>query len=1109
MTKKLLELAQDLNVSSTVLLGKAKALGINAKTNMSILSGSDVEKLTEAVRNDTEGKGVKRGAAAGVPVGRPVVNEALLAGRRRSPVSKPPAGKPVVDEALLAGRKDSAGAPSEMKDRTSAPDEKPPAGKSEKRPAEKTEEPAAPAEANKAGTTAELSGKTSSETAKAAEEVKPAQEVSQKGRKKEAAGNVPEVREETADVPVKGEGKAAKRKSAPAEKKTGTEKPAAKPDKPDEGKEKTELPGEPESSDGKKSENAGTVPRSSAGRRKSGAGVTEKGAESAPSAKRKTVANSTETSSASETVKQAGADRTETSSDSVKKDRGDASKTGVASRGQVQGKKKAKGGSKENTDAASSREKAKTGQTKKNGEEPKIHLAASETINTPKIKIIKRGGQEKPDEQTQAQKSRRNGKAEETGRKPRKAQSDRRNAGEEGSSQEKSGRTARGGRDRQRQAAGEAGERRRPQRITSQGAISQEHSGRNRRKNRREDAHSKFDIFEQKSLEKRDRKKYTKNRPEADRETEEEILPEGTFRINVPITIAGFCEQTEMSNSQVIMALMKMGIMANINQTIDEETVTVLADELGISVVVGAVEEDAPEEGIEDFEDKERDLRPRPPVVTVMGHVDHGKTSLLDAIRSTNVTASESGGITQHIGASEVEIKGRKIVFLDTPGHEAFTAMRARGAHITDIAVLVVAADDGVMPQTVESISHAKAADVPIIVAINKMDKPGANPERVKKELADHGVLVEDWGGDVISVEVSAKKKEGIEDLLEMILLQADILELKANPNRLAMGSVIEAKLDKARGPVATLLVTNGTLRSGQSLVAGTCSGRIRLMTDDKNRKIYKAGPATAVEILGLTDVPQAGDNFNVVRDDKTAREIAGKRQEKLREDMMARDSSMSLEKLFSQIKQGEVKELNLIIKADVQGSVGALVTSLEKLNTDDVKVNIIHSGVGTVNESDVMLAGTSDAVIIGFNVRPGSAVVSQAEQAGVEIRLYRVIYDAINDVEAAMKGMLEPEYKEEVLGRAVIRDTFKVPGVGIVGGAYITDGKVLRNADIRLVRDGIVIHEGTVSSLKRFRDDVREVAQGYECGIGIEDYNDIKIDDVIECFHMVEVKPL
>ena len=617
------------------------------------------------------------------------------------------------------------------------------------------------------------------------------------------------------------------------------------------------------------------------------------------------------------------------------------------------------------------------------------------------------------------------------------------------------------------------------------------------------------DRMQQRSLEKASKpKKHNKPKPAVVEEEDiMEELPTGTIAVTVPITVAGFCEQAGISTSQVIMALMKMGIMANINQNIDEDTVLILADELGISVVVAKVEEEVEEEGLELFEDREEDLKPRAPIITVMGHVDHGKTSLLDAIRKTNVTASESGGITQHIGASEVMINGQKIVFLDTPGHEAFTAMRARGAHITDIAVLVVAADDSVKPQTIESISHAKAAGVPIIVAINKIDKPGANPDKVKQDLTEHGILVEDWGGDVISVPVSAKTGEGIVNLLEMILLQAEVLELKANPSRLAMGSVIEARLDKNKGPVATLLVTNGTLKTGMSVVAGTCSGRIRLMTNYKGDTIKKAGPATAVEILGLTDVPEAGDEFNAVKEDKVAREIAENRKAKLREEILARNASTTLEQLFSQIQEGEVKDLNLIIKGDVQGSIGAIVSSLEKLNNENVRVKIIHTGEGTVTESDVMLAGTTGSIIIGFNVRPTTAVQTFADRENIQIRLYRVIYDIINDVEDAMKGMLDPEFKEEVLGKVQVRETFKVPNVGIIAGAYVQEGKVIRNAEIRLVRDGIVIHEGKISSLRRFKDDAKEVNQGYECGIGIENYNDIKVDDIIECFHMVEVE--
>ena len=613
-----------------------------------------------------------------------------------------------------------------------------------------------------------------------------------------------------------------------------------------------------------------------------------------------------------------------------------------------------------------------------------------------------------------------------------------------------------------------------------------------------------------KSLEKQERKKRHQNRPKVEEpEVPEVELEAGTVLINCPITVAGFVEQTKTTLSQAIMTLMKMGVMANQNQNLDEDTVQLLADEMGIKIAIGAVDEEEEyleEEGIETFEDKEEDLKPRPPIITVMGHVDHGKTSLLDAIRNTNVTAGESGGITQHIGASEVEINGQKIVFLDTPGHEAFTAMRARGAHATDIAVLVVAADDSVKPQTIESISHAKSAGVPIIVAINKMDKPGANPDIVKKDLAEQGILVEDWGGDVISVPVSAKTGEGITNLLEMILLQAEVLELKANPDRMAVGTVLEARLDKAKGPIASLLVLNGTLKSDMSVVAGTCSGKIRLMTNSKGEKLKKAGPATAVEILGLSDVPAAGDVFNAVKKSSQAKEIAYNRQQKVRQEVLARNSSQTLEELFSQIKEGEVKELNLIVKADVQGSVGAIVTSLEKLSNDEVKVNIVHTGVGAINESDVMLAGTSGSIIIGFNVRPSVAVTGMAERDGIQIRTYNVIYNILDDVENAMKGMLDPEFKEVVLGTVEIRETFKVPNVGIIGGAYVTDGKVVRNESIRLVRDGIVIHEGKISSLKRFKDDAKEVAQGYECGIGIENYNDIKEGDIIECFTMEEI---
>jgi len=602
-------------------------------------------------------------------------------------------------------------------------------------------------------------------------------------------------------------------------------------------------------------------------------------------------------------------------------------------------------------------------------------------------------------------------------------------------------------------------------------------------------------------------KKHIKQIKEAEPEIDVLELPEGTVIVNVPITVAGFSEQVEIPTSKTIMELMKLGIMATVNQNLDEETVMILGETLGVNIIVGVVSKKSVEEGIELFKDKEEDLQNRPPIITVMGHVDHGKTSLLDAIRKTHVTDSESGGITQHIGASEVVIKGQKIVFLDTPGHEAFTAMRARGAHVTDIAVLVVAADDSVMPQTLESINHAKAAGVHIIVAINKIDKPGADIEKVKKDLADKGVLVEAWGGDTIAVPVSAKTGEGITNLLEMILLQAEILELKANPNRLASGTVIEARLDRTRGPIATLLVLNGTLQSGQSIVAGTSAGKIRLMNNFKGNIIKKAGPATAVEILGLTEVPEAGDEFNVVKDLGQAKEIATNRRIKLREEVLARNSSSSLEKLFGQLKAGEIKELNMIIKGDVQGSVDAVKTSLEKLENENIRTNIIHSSVGAITESDVMLAGTVGSILIGFNVRPSTEITQLADREKIEIRSYTVIYKLIEDVEAAMKGMLDPIFKEVVLGKAEVRETFKVPGAGIIAGSYVVEGKVVRNEKIRLVRDGIVILEGKISSLKRMKDDAKEVREGFECGIGIENYNDVKVGDIIECFKMEQIE--
>ncbi|MBF8983048.1 translation initiation factor IF-2 [Lutibacter sp. B2] len=580
-------------------------------------------------------------------------------------------------------------------------------------------------------------------------------------------------------------------------------------------------------------------------------------------------------------------------------------------------------------------------------------------------------------------------------------------------------------------------------------------------------------------------------------------------KIGEKIAVKDLCEKIDKSASEVLGKLISLGIFANINQEIEFDTASSIALEFGIEIKKEDNNEDEEEIEleIEQVPDRPEDLKERPPVITVMGHVDHGKTSLLDAIRKTNITGKEAGGITQHIGASEVYVDGKKIVFLDTPGHEAFTSMRARGASITDITILVVAADDGVMPQTIEAINHAQAANVPMIVAINKIDKPDCNPDRVKQELTEHGVVIEEWGGDTICVPVSALTGEGIDNLLEMILLTAEIQELKANPNRLAVGTVIESKLDKNRGPVATVLIQNGSLKVGGTIVAGASHGRVRAMMNDKGKTIKKAGPSTAVEILGLSDVPNAGDTFNAVKEDKIARQIVEKRRVRNREKNLNATVKVSLEDLFKHIQEGQVKELNIIIKADVQGSVEAVKQSLLKLSNDEVKVNVLHGGVGTIAESDIMLASASNAIIIGFNVRPSSMLTSLAERENVDMRTYRIIYEAIADVQAAMIGMLDPEYKEVILGKVEIRATFKVPVIGTIGGAYVLEGKVTRSANVRLVREGIVIFEGAISSLKRFKDDAKEVAAGYECGIGLEKYNDIKEGDIIEAYIIEEIK--
>lgn len=576
------------------------------------------------------------------------------------------------------------------------------------------------------------------------------------------------------------------------------------------------------------------------------------------------------------------------------------------------------------------------------------------------------------------------------------------------------------------------------------------------------------------------------------------------------MTVKSFAETIKKTSADVIKKLMLMGIMASMNQEIDFDTAAIIASEFGINAekeVVVSVEEQLFDDDENYNVDEDPDAIERPPVVVVMGHVDHGKTSLLDAIRSAHVTEGEAGGITQHIGAYTVTLKGKSVTFLDTPGHEAFTAMRARGAQVTDVAILVVAADDGVMPQTIESINHAKAAGVTIVVAVNKIDRPGANPDRVMQEMVEYGLVPEAWGGDTIYVPVSAKNHTNIDELLENLILSADVLGLKANPNRQAKGTIIEAKLDKNKGPVATLLVQEGTLRQGDTIISGVTMGHVRTMTNDKGRTIKEAGPSTPVEITGMPEVPEAGEVFHVVKDEKLANKLIEQRKAAQRENALKSSSKISLDTLFAQMQEGNVKELNIVVKADVQGSVEAVKQSLEKLSSDEVKVRVIHGAVGAITESDVTLAQVSNAVIIGFNVRPGAGIAESAENAGVDIRLYRVIYDAINDIKDAMVGMLDPEFKEVITGHVEVRQTFKVSGVGTIAGAYVTDGKIVRNSDVRIVRDGIVIFEGKLASLKRFKDDAKEVAEGFECGLSFEKYNDIKEGDVVECYVMEEIK--
>lgn len=587
-----------------------------------------------------------------------------------------------------------------------------------------------------------------------------------------------------------------------------------------------------------------------------------------------------------------------------------------------------------------------------------------------------------------------------------------------------------------------------------------------------------------------------------------EIAKKTPLTVKIPdeISVGELASRMKKTGAEVVKCLMKNGVMAALSQMIDFDTASFVAEELGCKVekeVVVTIEEKL----IDDHQDSEEELQLRAPVVVVMGHVDHGKTSLLDYIRNASVASGEAGGITQHIGAYQVQINGKPITFLDTPGHEAFTSMRARGAMITDIAILVVAAEDGIKPQTVESINHAKAAEIPVIVAINKMDKPDANPERVKQQLTEYGLLAEDWGGDTIVCPISAKTGMGIDNLLEMVALTAEVGELKANPNRAASGAVVEARLDKGRGPVATLLVQNGTLKQGDIIIAGTAVGRVRQMVNDKGVKLTSAGPSVPVEITGLGEVPEAGAHFNAVADERLARELVEQRKEEEKRKANAPVTKVSLEDLFSQIQAGEMKTLNIIVKADVMGSVEAVKASLEKISNEEVRVRVIHGAVGAINESDVMLASTSNAIIVGFNVRPDAVARESAARNHVDMRMYRVIYDAIDEIEAAMKGMLAPKFREAVIGHAEVRQTYKVSSVGTVAGCYVTDGKIQRACDVRIVRDGIVVHEGHLASLQRFKDAVKEVASGYECGLSFEKYNDIKLGDVVEAYVMEQIE--
>ncbi|MDR7856227.1 translation initiation factor IF-2 [Tissierella sp.] len=631
----------------------------------------------------------------------------------------------------------------------------------------------------------------------------------------------------------------------------------------------------------------------------------------------------------------------------------------------------------------------------------------------------------------------------------------------------------------------------------------------------KEESKEEITVVEEKPKNKKVRNKKNKSKNSSSNKAKNIASTEGNeivIEIENNIIVKDLADKINVSPSQVIAKLIGLGVMVNQNQAIDSDIAIIVAEEFGIELTVNEKTENINEDVLEDafdlnYEDDIKDLKPRPPIVTVMGHVDHGKTSLLDAIKETHVTKSEAGGITQHIGAYAVNINNKKISFLDTPGHEAFTSMRARGAQVTDIAILVVAADDGVMPQTIEAINHARAAKVPIIVAINKMDKPEANIDRIKQELVENALIPEDWGGDTITVPVSAKNREGIEELLEMILLVAEMSELKANPNRNAIGTIVEAQLDKGKGPLATVLVQKGTLQVGDLVVSGAASGRVRAMFDDKGKRVKKAGPSIPVVILGLSEVPNAGDLLYVVDDEKTARALSEGHRDVERAENMKSDPKVSLDDLFERIKLGEIKDLNIIIKADVRGSLEALRQSLDKLDTEEVKTNIIHGGVGGITESDIILASASNAIVVGFNVRPNLNAIEVAKREKVDVRTYRVIYEAIEDIQSAIKGMHAPKIVEEIIGRAEVRATFRLPNGNAIAGIYVLNGKIARNAKVKLLRNDIVIFEGGVSSLKRFKDDAKEVLTGFEAGLGLENYNDVKEGDLLEAFVLKEVE--